>query len=594
MSKSAAIAGLLFVGLFLTAIASADSVSDNWNDFLHYTKIGRLDMAKGYGRDLVDSNPDPAVILELSRNNPNAVILLQRAADNEHDKELASLASQVLGFIEQGKFGRRTDSSIIAEEIRRLSTTTRGRLAAVERLRNSGEYAIPFMLDALADPSRREEAPNIIWTLPQIGRDAIRPLAAALQTDNTAVKAEIIKALGGIGYPQSLAYLKFVVEQDNSADLRELAAQSIHKIDPAASVLPAAELFYQLAESYYYRIDSLSPAEDADFANIWFWDAQGRNLTKMQVSREYFYELMAMRACEWALRADPDFGKAIGLWIAAFFKAESVGLSMPEYFGQGHADAMTYAKTAGPEYLHQALARAIKDNNAHIALNVVEALAVNAGEKSLMFRVATEQPLLAALTFDDKAVRYSAAIAIAAAGPQEIFAENRIVIKNLSQALAEDGSKKTDNFTAEQAESYALRAANVLLKLAIERNPVIDIGQAENALINAANDKREQIRLLAIQILAHLRTAEAQQSIASIALTASNPMNIRLAAFDALVTSAKINGSLLNDPTIDSIYSLVGSKQTDPQIRGAAASVFGALNLPSQKVKDLILDQARS
>jgi hypothetical protein len=45
---------------------------------------------------------------------------------------------------------------------------------------------------------------------------------------------------------------------------------------------------------------------------------------------------------------------------------------------------------------------------------------------------------------------------------------------------------------------------------------------------------------------------------------------------------------------VDHIYVLIGSDQTHPALRSAAAAAFGALNLPSQKVKDLILDQAKS
>ncbi|GAJ06956.1 unnamed protein product, partial [marine sediment metagenome] len=50
----------------------------------------------------------------------------------------------------------------------------------------------------------------------------------------------------------------------------------------------------------------------------------------------------------------------------------------------------------------------------------------------------------------------------------------------------------------------------------------------------------------------------------------------------------------LNNEMIDAIYGLVSSQEVDPELRSAAASAYGALNLPSQKVKDLILDQARS
>ena len=114
---------------------------------------------------------------------------------------------------------------------------------------------------------------------------------------------------------------------------------------------------------------------------------------------------------------------------------------MPEYFGENHANALVYATTAGPEYLHQALARAVNDRNAAVALGAVEALATTAGEKSLMYTLGPSQPLLQALTFPDRAVRYSAAIAIGNAGPRQEFVESRVAVQNLAEALSRGGQQ---------------------------------------------------------------------------------------------------------------------------------------------------------
>jgi hypothetical protein len=598
MFNAKTVAAILAVGLFSITAGFAQSVEENWNDFLHYTKIGRLDLAKGYAQALLESDPDPLELLSLREENPPGYDILLRVIDKSTDAELVELSEKILNIIEQGRFIRRTDPKIITEEIRRLSGTARGRLAAVKRLKNAGEYAIVYMLDALMDPSRKEEFPNIVWALPQIGRDAIRPLAAALQTENLALKAEIIRAMGRISYPQALAYLKYTDENDDSAELRKLANRGIRQTDPAALKIPAAELFYRLAEKYYYHAESLAPAEDADFANIWFWDATAMRLFREKVDKSYFNELMAMRTCEWALKADPGFGRAIGLWLAAYCNAESVGLEMPNYFDLGHADAMTYATTAGPEYLHQALERAIKDKNAYVALCVIEALATTAGEKSLLYRIGPAQPLVQALTFDDdRSVRYSAAIAIAAAGPKAQFPESKLVIKNLAEALAqtpEQTSEDSDMWNEDLANSYAFRAANVMLKLAQTRNAIIDLSDAQDALINATKDNRAVIQMLAGQILAHLDSPDAQRSIATMALANINTMDVRISAFNSLAVSAKLNANLLEDEKIDSIYLLVSSQEIDPQLRGAAAAAYGALNLPSRKVKDLILDQAKT
>jgi len=596
MIKYKAITGILLLASILTAVVVADELEDNWGNYLHYTKIGRLDLAKGYAQAVLEAKPDPVVILGYVQDNPQALVLLRKAAENEYDPQLAELTNKILDLIEQGKFALRTEPATIAEEVRRLSSTARGRVTAVKRLENAGEYAIPFMIDAIADQTRREELPNIIWALPQIGKDAIRPMAVALQTEDSAVRAEIVKALGEIGYPQAFGYLKYIVENDSSAEIRDMAAKSIEQIDPAVLPIPAAELLYRLAENYYYHVDSLAPAEDAEFGNIWFWDKQGRRLVRQEVDREYFYELMAMRSCEWALRADAGYGKAIGLWIAAFFKAESTGLAIPEYFGQGHAGASVYATTAGSEYLHQALARAIKDKNAYVALHIIEALEKNAGEKSLMYRLEMEQPLLAALSFDDKAVRYSAAIAIAGAGPKEPFAESRIVVQNLAEALREDAetTMAEGQWNERLADSYALRTAKAMLKLAVERNTIINLADAEQALIDATKGDNTQIKLLAAQVLAYLYSPAAQRAIAAMALNDESPQDIRIAAFASLASSAKVNGNLLGDEQIDAIYEIVGSQEAEPTLRSAAAGAYGSLNLPSQKVKDLILDQAKS
>ena len=576
----------------------AQTLEENWKDFLHYTKIGRFDLAKGHAQALLADNPDPVALLETSRQNEQGYQIMVRVSETAPDAELVELSGKILALIERGRFLQRIQPKIIAEEVRRLSSTDRAWFAAVERLRNAGEYAIPFMLDALADPSREEELPHIVRALPQIGRDAIRPLTTALQTDNVALRAEIIKALGKIGYPQSAAYLKFVAEKDPSDKVSALARDSIRQIDPAMLNVPAAQLFYQLGENYYYHAESLAPAADANFANVWFWDAGTQKLAREEVARSYFNELMAMQSCEWALKADSGFGSAIGLWLAAFFKAESVGeAKMPAYFGDGHADALVYATTAGVEYLHQALARAVKDNNAYVALGVIEALATTAGEKSLLYEIGAAQPLLQALTFDDRKVRYSAAIAIAAAGPKEKFAEAKLVVANLAEALGQTPQPATNNgndWDQQVADSYALRAAEVMLKVAMTRNPVLDLSAAQDALIATTTDKRSQMQVLAGQALAHFDSPGAQRAVAAMALDANNALDVRIPAFNSLATSARLNANMLPDETIDAVYALISSNETDPDLRSAAAAAYGALNLPSRKAKNLILDQAKS
>jgi len=579
--------------------AFSATLEQEWEDFLHYTKIGRFDLAKGYGKTIINSNPDPVKLLELSEKSVKGYQLLQQAADNADDQTLRQICNEVLDIIEKSRSQKRTDPEIILQEIDRLYTTDRGRLTAVERLQNAGEYAARYMLEALHKQTDQQNRSQLIWALPKIGKDAVRPLAAALQMTDTGIKAEIIKALGEIGYPQGLAYLKYVIENSDSDELVNLAEESMRKIDPAALNVSAASLFYMLGENYYYHTDSLKPKQDADFANIWFWNEQEQQLYREKVDRNYFYELMSMRCCEWALKADPEFGKAIGLWLAAFFKAEANGLQPPDYFGENHPDAYVYATTAGPEYLNQALGKAIKDENSRIALSCVEALADVAGEKTMFTEVGPGESLAAALSYKDKTVRYSAAIAVAKVSPSSPFPESKLVIKSLAQALVENFSNEDEEgdglWSEDLSSEYAARAVRAMLNLGKTRNEVIDLSAAEEQLKRVAEyGKTEQMRILANEVLSYIDTDTAQQMIAQVAMNEENSLDIRIEAFNALSNSAKLNGNKLTSETIDSMCELIASRSTDSQLRSAASGAFGALNLPSRKVKDLILDQSKT
>ncbi|MFC1781194.1 HEAT repeat domain-containing protein [Planctomycetota bacterium] len=594
LNKSTA-AIVLLIGLFIVNTGFCQDLEDNWKDFLHYTVIGRPDLAKGYAQVILGSDPDPVELLNLSQETPQGYETLLKINQIASDQELVELAGRILEVIDRGSFARRSDPTLIVEAIEKLSGTERARMNALKRLGDAGEYAVPFMLDAMADPSRDSEFAYIAQALPNVGKDAIRPLTTALNSNNIRLQTQIIIALGEIKYPQSLPYLKYIIESGSSAELGRLASESIMQIDPAAVNMSAAELFFQLAENYYYHAESLSPAEDVATANVWFWDTESRELIHEAVAKDYFNELMAMRACEWALKADAGFGPAIGLWLASYFKAESMGVEeMPEYF-DNHAEALVYATTAGVEYLHQALARAVRDGNAYVALGVVEALSTTAGENSLLYRIGQDQPLIQALSFNDRKVKYSAAIAIAAAGPKDTFNESRLVVANLADALTRGTqSNELNTLESEIADSYALRAATVMRDLAISRNTVISLSLAQSSLVRATADEQADIQMLAGQTLAYLSNPDAQRAIAEMAMNTGNSDEVRLSAFTSLAISAKINANMLPDEMINSIYSFISSDDTEQQLRSAAAAAYGALNLPSQKVKDLILDQAKT
>jgi len=79
------VAAILAVGLFVVSAGFAQTLEENWNDFLHYTAIGRLDLAKAYAQVIIDSNPDPVALLALSKDNPQGYGILLRVIRAEQE-----------------------------------------------------------------------------------------------------------------------------------------------------------------------------------------------------------------------------------------------------------------------------------------------------------------------------------------------------------------------------------------------------------------------------------------------------------------------------------------------------------------------------
>ena len=142
--------------------------------------------------------------------------------------------------------------------------------------------------------------------------------------------------------------------------------------------------------------------------------------------------------------------------------------------------------------------------------------------------------------------------------------------------------------TDQQAGEWAVRAANALSLLAVTRNPVYDLSGATKSLIAALKDKRDAVRIATAGALAQFPDPEAQRGIADLADDASASEAVRLAAYAAVSESVRRFGKLLTDAQIRAVVAVVAGTGS-LKIREGAAQALGALNLPSEKIKELIL-----
>ena len=90
------------------------------------------------------------------------------------------------------------------------------------------------------------------------------------------------------------------------------------------------------------------------------------------------------------------------------------------------------------------------------------------------------------------------------------------------------------------------------------------------------------------EALAVLASAEAQKSIVTLAGDKFAKLPVRISALKALAESVRRHGNQLEAPQAEVILTIVNGK--DPQdLRQAAAQALGAMDLPSDQIKSLIL-----
>jgi len=432
----------------------SEAIENHLANYLHFALIGQFDIADSHAEALLKL---PA----LRPLSPDAAEALVTLTDEDHYKDaidillllinntsIADNARKVLDLIREAHRTQSRNPERILDSIRMLAGTPTQRMTALERLRDAGEYAVPWLLRVIADLRQKELHPFVMAVLPQLGKGILNPLVQALRIEDPVIVRYVAQALGKMGYPQALPYLKQVATDPRSnPDVRAAATESIEKIlalHPGALDLPAPDLFADLAEKYYADIDALRADPRFPEANVWY--AVDRTIKPVAVPRRIFSLVMCMRCCEQALELAADQPEVVALWLAANFRREAaLGLDVesekvvetadatrPPHFPRG----VYFARVAGPTQCMKVLGRGLEERDRNIALGAIAALEGTIGPSAISGQA--EEGVLSlgrALVFPDLMVRIKAALALAHAMPTRPFEGADQVIPVLAATL---------------------------------------------------------------------------------------------------------------------------------------------------------------
>jgi hypothetical protein len=704
------------------------SLSDLVDTFWHYGKIARYDLAADAGQKILASGTDANSILVAfeavsAKHNDSIDIWMLRwrslpvssAVDRAAAKSMRDVTAKLGDVINQGYATRRDDPNYIRQTIYEMSGSSRAYDNNMPRLAESGEVAVKIIIDMLRDPQQREYHTTCRRILRNLGRKALNPLLAATEMKDYDTLVDVISALGEIDYDVAIPYLARLSRLSNVPDAIHVASRkALSRIGiPSNQQLEPSGLFYDLAEKCYYGKSDIEPAGDK-VSYIWYWTSD-LGLTRRDVPTPIFNDLLAMRAAEYAMKLDASNGSAVSLWLDANTKREAdLPAGAVDVTHKNDPDANYYNVSAGADYLNDALARATRDRNAAVALKLCQSLRNITGQSNLNGDSIT--PLMQALYFPNRQVRYAAAFALAQSLPSKPFAGADRVVPLLVEAVNQTSKPgvlivapaQGDSLTAgdlrdavqslgypvaaasdptnaaaaaislptieliiisedsdvrkmvdleqniarlqgasmlvlthtpespyavasatdllmnaalmpaknvlkdelkadidaarqhsgtavmseQDAAGYSLQAAALLEKLAITRGHALDVSVAEAGLLTALSDARPQIASAAGKVLGTLSTTSSQNGLAMKANNTATPAEVRVSLYQSLAESAKHIGNHLDAEQIVDLEKVV-STSTESAIRDAAAEARGALNLPADQARTLILRQSR-
>lgn len=432
-----------------TAADFADqSLGQQFQNYMHFVQVGRFDVAdKLFGDNLVN-RPE---LNPMTPEGAETLIAATEARDDTNETLLRLInhstigenARRLLDLIREAHEIKWKDPQRILANIELLAGDPMQWKVGLERLQESGEYAVPWMLGVLSDPRSERLHPFVIRALPKLGKRAINPLLAGLELENESVRQVVIRALGKIGYPQALPYLQAIAQSASEpVSIRSIAEEALRDLvlaDKKVLEARASATFRDLAEQYYAAVESLRPDPRLEpWANVWKVREGAKpgedQLTPIKVPIAIYNLVSCMDCCKRSLVLEGDQAGTLALWLAANFRREArLGLNVqseetidataldrtrPENFPR----SIYFARTAGPHCCQIVLRRALADRDRMVALGAIAALNVTAGAAGL---TTPEDPsgtsLGEALYFPDLLVRVEAALALGRALPTESF-----------------------------------------------------------------------------------------------------------------------------------------------------------------------------
>ncbi len=367
--------------------------------------LGAVDKAKTFIDDLLAANLDDATLVSLAEQI-GAAKLYALAANRELAPSGRELSLAVFAAVER----RNRDPQRIARLIEELKTAEGDALwFAVDGLRQAGQAAVGPLVEQLVDPAQAAHAARIRQALAALGAESAGPLGALLDAGDPEIRRHAILALAALGEREAVYDLLAVrMDPDTPQEIRELAEAAVLKLmgrlpSPNESIrLLAAKATAALQPPVGYGPDD--PTE-IDYA---LWNHEAKKLDILKIHRDEARRRKAARFAAAALRARKDDPALRCLYAQATLEDEAFRFGVDRLMWEWDPQLAALVEDFTPGELSLVLAKSLDDELVAASMGLVRVLEQRGDTSVLYERKESVSPLVDAMRFGDRRVRFAA------------------------------------------------------------------------------------------------------------------------------------------------------------------------------------------
>ncbi|QDU22288.1 hypothetical protein [Urbifossiella limnaea] len=403
-----------------------------FRDMRGLIREGKFDLAAAYLRAFVGSEPTDPLLLKIEKDYGTTVFqdlrTIRRWSDDpKTDTQARADVEAVIAKARAAVTKQLETPERVNKYIRNLGETEEERLFAELELKRTGDYAVPFMVDAL----RRNSTPKLT-----------RGILAAIAKQDAHTMGGWLAALDGLPPEFQYAVLAAIATRpdvleltkaaqtdftprlwyaygkaDTLPGLREYAKAALDRLyrdverrDAAAELVGLARPFANHKANYG---GAMNPGTGAPATvAVWQWDAKDERLVKQPAvpvpqADEYF----GLRYARWALDVRPDYEAAQALVLTL---AAETAMERGKFGDLARTDPTVYRLLADApaNVLNDLLDRAFAENRSALVLALVQVLGDRADRAAATSTPNRPSRLERALDYPNPRVQFAAANAL--------------------------------------------------------------------------------------------------------------------------------------------------------------------------------------